>query len=203
MWRMDDHTRRIPRDNSGDRTEYLGPTTPAPRQYMPGEENQTAYIGNYDSYENYDNYSDPQPYDEPYRPESYNRRDQYNQPVVPEREEKNNTSAIAWGAIAVLLCAAAVVLFFLWRGAETRANQPPPAPVTLTETETVTTSKEGFLDGLLNRDKDGEGEITLPTELPTDLPTEIPTEIPEDVRNDFQSMLDELKSLIDQMKTSN
>ena len=75
--------------------------------------------------------------------------------------------------------------------------------MTLTETETVTTSKEGFLDGLLNRDKDGEGEITLPTELPTDLPTEIPTEIPEDVRNDFQSMLDELKSLIDQMKTSN
>lgn len=197
MCPMDDQTRRFPRDNSDDRTEYLGSTSPAPRQYMPDEDNQTAYIGNYSSgYE--DRYSDPQPYDEPYRPAGYN-----GQQFAPENAGKSNSAAIALGIIAVLMALAGVVLFFLWRGAESRANQPPPAPVTLTETETVTTGKDGFWESLFNSDKDGDGEITVPTELPSELPTAIPTEVPEDVRDDFQSMLDDLKQIIDEMKAAN
>lgn len=205
MCLMDDQTRRIPQANSDDQTEYMGSTSPAPRQYMPNEDNQTAYIGNY-SPEYEDRYSEPQPYDEPYHPGGYNgqgQHDQYGQQFAPDNAEKTNNTTIVLGVIAVLVALAGVVLFFLWRGAESRANQPPPAPVTLTETETVTTGKDSFWESLFNSEKDGDGEVTLPTEIPKDLPTEIPTEVPEDVRDDFQSMLDDLKKIIDDMKASN
>lgn len=195
---MDDQTRRIRRDASGDKTEYLGPTQKAPRQYMPDEANQTAYIGTYS--EGY-GYNDPQPYDEPYRPERYDRRDQYDQPVAPGQKQKGG-AAIAMALLAFLLGAAAIVLFFLWRGAEGRANQPPPAPVTLTETKTVTTSKEGFLDGLFNRDGDNGDEPQapdledLPTNIPRELPDSLPTSIPQEYQDQAEDLINELENLL-------
>lgn len=203
--------------HTGHTTEYLGANNTdtqflgaadrggsGPRQYMP-RENDTRYEPSYtethygaeDGYRGYDDYQDygPQPYDEPYRPE--------------EPKKKRNSSAIALTTMAVLAGLAAIVLFFLWRGAEDRANQPPPPPVTVT----VTTSEPGLLDDLFGRGgRDGEGapQITLPSEvpselpplpseLPSELPTDIPREIPPELQDEAEDIAGRLQRFIDDM----
>lgn len=195
---MDDQNRRDRTEFFGadDRTEYLGsdnstryipreePEAPRrPRQYMPEESAypQTQYGG-------YSSYDEPQPWDEPYQP-----------PQPEPQPERGGSTGLVLGILALLLALASIVLFFLWRGAEGRANQPPPAPVTLTETQTVTTTPTGLLDELFRRNPDGQPQVTVPTELPDNLPTAIPTEIPPEFQDQADDIADDLQGFIDRL----
>lgn len=221
MWPMDDQTRR---DGSNNETEFLGaddrtaqfqPREKGPRQYMPDETTyqaaypETQYGGHtqyggqdsydgYGGYEGYEGYGDPEPYEQPYRPprdrQAYSDPEPYEQP-----QRSGRAGGVAMGIIALLLALAALVLFFLWRGAEGRANQPPPAPVTLTETETVTTTPEGLLDGLFGRNSDGDPQVTIPSDLPDDLPSEVPTEIPPELQDEAEGVVSEIQGFLDDL----
>lgn len=185
MWRMDDETRQFG-DSSHDRTEQM-PRRDAPRQYMPGE-GETLYGG----------YS-REPYDEPYYPERSGRA-AYEAPRPAK--ERSGSAAIALTTLAILLGLASIVLFFLWRGAETRANQPPPDPVTITQTQTVTTSATGILDGLFRRGSEGQPQVTIPTTLPNELPTNVPTEIPPEYRDQAEDIVSDLQRFLNDLFAS-
>nr|VDG62262.1 Uncharacterised protein [Streptococcus thermophilus] len=207
MWPMDDQTRRVDPSNeteflgADDRTAQFQPNEKGPRQYMPDETNyQAAYpetqFGGHTQYGGQGGYGEPEPYEQPYRPPS-DRQPYSEEYDSPKRSGK--AGGVALGIVALLLALAAIVLFFLWRGAEGRANQPPPAPVTLTETETVTTTPEGLLDGLFGRNRDGDPQVTIPTDLPEDMPTDIPTEIPPELQDEAEGVVNDLQGFLDDL----
>lgn len=201
---MDNETRQFGRSGGGDSeesTRYLstsqsssqGSRQPAPRQYMPGEgDSRYAAPASYPEtqYGSDSAYSSGgyEPYEEPYRPE---------QP----QSGKNGGGAgsLVLAVLALLLGLAAIVMFFLWRGAEARANKPEPAPVTITETETVTTTPTGILDDLFNRgqqrDSGQPGPVETAPSLPENFPTELPDDIPEEYRQGAEDLLNQLDGI--------
>lgn len=212
---MDNETRQFGRhgdDISDASTRYLSPSQSqspssaggsgqsAPHQYMPGEGDsryaqssypETQYGGSYDS-------GGYEPYEEPYRPEPQN-----------SGSSRGGSGSIVLAVLAFLLGLAAIGMFFLWRGAESRANKPEPAPVTITQTETVTTTPSGILDDLLGRDRkkdDNGGESgeqgqqgggeDAPPSLPEDLPTELPDDLPDEYRQGAEDLLNQLDGIL-------
>lgn len=203
MTPMDNETRQFGRSGGGDSdssTRYLSPSQsssqgsrqPAPRQYMPGEGDsryavQASYpetqYGSGTAY----NSGGYEPYEEPYRPEQ------------PQSEKNSSAGSLVMAVLALLLGLAAIAMFFLWRGAEARANKPDPAPVTITETETVTTTPPGILDDLFKRDRqrdDGQpGPVESAPSLPENFPTELPDDIPEEYRQGAEDLLNQLDGI--------
>lgn len=204
---MDNETRQFGRhgdDVSDASTRYLSPSQSssqsassqsgqsAPRQYMPGEgDSRYSSQSNHPETQYGSSYSSGgyEPYDEPYRPEPSDTG-----------KSRGGAGSIVTAVLALLLGLAAIAMFFLWRGAESRANKPEPAPVTITQTETVTTTPSSLLDDLFKRDRnqdqneDGEGapgEENAP-ELPEGLPSELPDDIPEEYRDGAEDLLNQL-----------
>lgn len=209
---MDNETRQFGRhgdDVSDASTRYLSPSQSssrsssqsassqsgqsAPRQYMPGEgDSRYSSQSNYPETQYGSSYSSGgyEPYDEPYRPESSGTG-----------KSRGGASSIVMAVLALLLGLAAIAMFFLWRGAESRANKPEPAPVTITQTETVTTTPSSILDNMFRRDGDNEGGESAPgdgnaPELPENLPTELPDDIPEEYRDGAEDLLNQLDGLL-------
>lgn len=216
---MDNETRQFGRhgdDVSDASSRYLSPSQSssqsassstgqsAPRQFMPGEgDSRYSTSPSHPETKFGDSFSSGglEPYDEPYRPESSD-----------SGKSRGGAGSIVLAVLALLLGLAAIAMFFLWRGAESRANKPDPAPVTITQTETVTTTPTGLLDELFGSDgekddkkEDGEGggENSLPLpggegapSLPENLPTEIPDDIPEEYRDDAEDLLNQLDGLL-------
>ena len=207
---MDNETRQFGRhgdDVSDASTRYLSPSQSssqsassksgqsAPRQYMPGEgDSRYSSQSNYPETQYGSSYSSGgyEPYDEPYRPEPSDTG-----------KSRGGAGSIVTAVLALLLGLAAIAMFFLWRGAESRANKPEPAPVTITQTETVTTTPSSILDGLFKRDGnndengDAEGAPGEPggdnaPELPEGLPSELPYDIPEEYRDGAEDLLNQL-----------
>ena len=211
---MDNETRQFGRrgdDASDTSTRYLSPSQSSsqgsghtsgqsvPHQYMPGEgDSRYAPQSNYPETQ-FGGYGTGgyEPYEEPYRPE-------------PAQSGKSGGGAgsIIMALLALLLGIAAIAMFFLWRGAESRANKPEPAPVTITQTETVTTTPSSLLDDLFKRDRgddsnggDGVDEIQpepgqQAPQLPENLPTELPDDIPEEYRQGAEDILNQLDGLL-------
>lgn len=203
MTPMDNETRQFGRhgdDVSDASTRYLSPSQssspgsrqPGPRQYMPGEgDSRYASQTNYPETQYGGGYSSGgyEPYEEPYRPET------------PESANSgNNAGSIVMAVVALLLGLAAIAMFFLWRGAESRANKPEPAPVTITQTETVTTTPSSILDDLFKRDRqrgsDQPGQEDSQPSLPENLPTELPEDIPEEYRQGAEDLLNQLDGFL-------
>lgn len=219
MTPMDNETRQFGRpDDRGDRhgrgddaadmnTRYLSPSDSSahsqssPRQYMPGEGDaryasqgdypETQYGGYGGGYGGYDGY---EPYEQPYQP-------------APTSEEKSGgiNTGLVMAVLAFLLGLAAIAMFFLWRGAETRANKPEVPPATITQTETVTTTPSSLLDELFKRDReknndenpDGTpGEDPALPSLPEDFPTELPTDVPDEYRQDAEDLLNRIDEFL-------
>ena len=211
---MDNETRQFGRhgdDVSDASSRYLSPSQSssqsassstgqsAPRQFMPGEgDSRYSSQSNYPETQYGSSYSSGgyEPYDEPYRPEPSD-----------SGKSRGGAGSIVMAVLALLLGLAAIAMFFLWRGAESRANKPEPAPVTITQTETVTTTPSSILDDLFKRDGDNdenEGGEDAPGEpgdgnapgLPENLPTELPDDIPEEYRDGAEDLLNQLDGLL-------
>ena len=163
------------------------PRRERPRQYFP-DQSQNQY---------------EQPYQEqPYAQPAYEQQYQYEQPYQepyyePEPEKGSQAGAIALGVIAALSFVAAVVLFFLWRGAAEEANKPP-----VTETSTVTqttTQKETKTETTTKfpsifRDRDNPTASLEPVE-----PTPDAGELEREIRDNARDILDQIRGGADEM----
>lgn len=105
---------------------------------------------------------------------------QYEQPYYePEPEKGTSAGSMALGIIAALSFVAAVVLFFLWRGAAEEADKPAVTEtktVTQTTTEVQTKTQTTTKFPSIFRDRE-DPTATLPPEEPQPRETDIQREV--------------------------
>lgn len=161
-------------------TRQYGPTggeprRERPRQYFP-DQSQNQY---------------QQPAYEPQYQQQYEYEPPYQEPYYEPEQKGSSAGAIALGVIAALSFVAAVVLFFLWRGAAAEADKPPvtqTSTVTQTTTETKTETTTKFPS--IFRDRENPTATLDPLEP---APAPAPGDIEREIRENARDILDQLR----------
>lgn len=161
-------------------TRQYGPTggeprRERPRQYFP-DQSQNQY---------------QQPAYEPQYQQQYEYEPPYQEPYYEPEQKGSSAGAIALGVIAALSFVAAVVLFFLWRGAAAEADKPPvtqTSTVTQTTTETKTETTTKFPS--IFRDRENPTATLAPLEP---APAPAPGDIEREIRENARDILDQLR----------
>ncbi len=164
-------------------TRQYGPTggeprRERPRQYFP-DQSQNQY---------------QQPAYEPQYQQQYEYEPPYQEPYYEPEQKGSSAGAIALGVIAALSFVAAVVLFFLWRGAAAEADKPPvtqTSTVTQTTTETKTETTTKFPS--IFRDRENPTATLAPVE-----PAPNPSELEREIRDNARDILDQLRGGADE-----
>ncbi|MBA1834346.1 hypothetical protein [Corynebacterium wankanglinii] len=164
-------------------TRQYGPTggeprRERPRQYFP-DQSQNQY---------------QQPAYEPQYQQQYEYEPPYQEPYYEPEQKGSSAGAIALGVIAALSFVAAVVLFFLWRGAAAEADKPPvtqTSTVTQTTTETKTETTTKFPS--IFRDREDPTATLAPVE-----PAPNPSELEREIRDNARDILDQLRGGADE-----
>lgn len=164
-------------------TRQYGPTggeprRERPRQYFP-DQSQNQY---------------QQPAYEPQYQQQYEYEQPYQEPYYEPEQKGSSAGAIALGVIAALSFVAAVVLFFLWRGAAAEADKPPvtqTSTVTQTTTETKTETTTKFPS--IFRDREDPTATLAPVE-----PAPNPSELEREIRDNARDILDQLRGGADE-----
>ena len=152
------------------------PRRERPRQYFP-DQSQNQY---------------QQPAYEPQYQQQYDYEPPYQEPYYEPEQKGSSAGAIALGVIAALSFVAAVVLFFLWRGAAAEADKPPvtqTSTVTQTTTETKTETTTKFPS--IFRDRENPTATLDPLE-PAPEPND-PSDIEREIREGARDILDQLR----------
>lgn len=164
-------------------TRQYGPTggeprRERPRQYFP-DQSQNQY---------------QQPAYEPQYQQQYEYEPPYQEPYYEPEQKGSSAGTIALGVIAALSFVAAVVLFFLWRGAAAEADKPPvtqTSTVTQTTTETKTETTTKFPS--IFRDREDPTATLAPVE-----PAPNPSELEREIRDNARDILDQLRGGADE-----
>lgn len=148
------------------------PRPERPKQYFP------------DQSQNQQQYAQPA-YEEQYQPQY---EQPYQEPYYEPEPKGSSAGAIALGVVAALSFLAALVLFFLWRGAAAEADKPPVTETsTVTQTTTATTTSTTTKLPSIFGDRDNP-TATLPPDEPAPDPSDIEREIRENARDIFDQL---------------
>lgn len=173
-----------------DETRFFGaPQDPGPSSSSAGERPRQYFPGEYDPNAPQQGYQQPQQPGYGYQdPRQDPRYEPQNSDYAASGGSGGTGAATVLGILLGLALLAAIVLFFMWRGAADRANQPPPEPVT----ETVVTTEEAVTEtATVTETAEPDNDPGTGGGLPEGI--EIPTEeLPSD--SDIESFLNDLFS---------